>query len=84
MSSETRDKIIGLVKYEMRIPDSRTLADSDRLVEDLGMDELDLVEVVMKIEGMFNINIDDTDLKGVDTLGQLIDLVEGKTTDADV
>ncbi len=46
--------------------------------EDLGADSLDLVEFVMALEEAFDINIDDTELEGVETVGQAFALVQAK------
>lgn len=46
--------------------------------DDLGADSLDLVEFVMALEEAFDINIDDTELEGVETVGQAYELVKQK------
>lgn len=49
-----------------------------RLVEDLGADSLDSVELVMALEDELGIEIDDSELDGVKTIGQLVEIVGAK------
>lgn len=46
--------------------------------EDLGADSLDLVEFVMALEEAFDVSIDESELDGVETVGQAYDLVNVK------
>jgi acyl carrier protein len=46
--------------------------------EDLGADSLDLVEFVMALEETFDVSIDESELDGVETVGQAYDLVTAK------
>lgn len=48
----------------------------DKLVDDLGADSLDQIEIVMVVEGEFGIEIDDEAAERVITVGDVIDLVE--------
>nr|WP_244670022.1 acyl carrier protein [Kaistia sp. 32K] len=45
------------------------------LVDDLGADSLDLIEIVMEVEGEFDIEISDAAAEQVRTVQQAIDLV---------
>jgi len=49
-----------------------------RLADDLDADSLDLVELVMALEESFDITVDESDLEGVETIGQAYDLVAAK------
>jgi acyl carrier protein len=46
--------------------------------EDLDADSLDLVELVMALEEKFNIKVDESELEGVETVGQAFELVSSK------
>lgn len=46
--------------------------------DDLDADSLDLVEFVMALEENFDIEVPESDLEGVKTVGQAFDLVCGK------
>ena len=46
--------------------------------DDLDADSLDLVELVMALEEEFGIEVPESDLEGVDTIGKAFDLVTSK------
>ncbi len=46
--------------------------------DDLDADSLDLVELVMALEEKFDITVDESELEGVETVGQAFDLVTSK------
>ena len=48
--------------------------------DDLDADSLDLVELVMALEESFDITVDESELEGVQTVGQAFDLVMGKVS----
>ncbi|HZU73990.1 MAG TPA: acyl carrier protein [Acidimicrobiales bacterium] len=49
-----------------------------RFGDDLDADSLDLVELVMALEEQFDITVDESELEGVETVGQAFDLVMSK------
>jgi acyl carrier protein len=49
-----------------------------RFAEDLDADSLDLVELVMALEETFNVSVDETELEGIETIGQAFDLISAK------
>ncbi len=46
--------------------------------DDLDADSLDLVELVMALEEQFDITVDESELEGVETVGQAFQLVTSK------
>jgi len=46
--------------------------------DDLDADSLDLVELVMALEETFDIEVDETELEGISTVGEAFDLVNAK------
>lgn len=58
--------------------------DADKVVpaasfaDDLDADSLDLVELVMALEEEFGIEVPESDLEGVDTVGKAFALVQSK------
>jgi acyl carrier protein len=57
-------------------PDEITPAAS--IVDDLGADSLDVVEIVMGLEEEFDVEIPDEDAEKITTVQQIIDYVEEK------
>lgn len=72
---EVRDAVLAVIAQQLNKP-SNTLQDADTLVS-LGADSLDQVEIVMKLEERFGIEINDSDAEKLTTVGQAIDYVHG-------
>ena len=53
----THDKVIEIIALKLKI-DKNTIKSSSKL-DDLGADSLDMVEIIMKLEETFGIEIDD-------------------------
>ena len=49
-----------------------------RFAEDLDADSLDLVELVMALEESFDVSVEETELEGIETIGQAFDLISAK------
>ena len=49
-----------------------------RFAEDLDADSLDLVELVMALEESFDVTVEETELEGIETIGQAYELVTSK------
>ena len=58
--------------------DPKLVQDATKLREGLGIDSLDVMEVVFEIEDRLRVKISEEDMKGVETVGQVIDMVERK------
>ena len=52
--------------------------DTDTFVEDLGAGSLDIMEVIMATEELFNIDIDDSEVEHIKTVGEAIEFLERK------
>jgi acyl carrier protein len=57
-------------------PDKVTL--EAKFADDLDADSLDLVEFVMALEEEFDINVEEEELEGIETVGAAFDLVKSK------
>ena len=73
----THDILLDIISDNMFMPEKDIYLTS-RLIEDLGMEELDIVEVVIDIEQRFNIEIDNDDIDNLLTFGGLHDYVSKK------
>lgn len=58
--------------------DADTVTPTANLIDDLGADSLDCVEVTMAIEEAFTIRVDDTEAEACKTVGDWQALVERK------
>jgi acyl carrier protein len=58
----------------------RDLLPSDRLVEDLGLDSVTLVELAVELEDTFHVLLSDEAAAGLETVGQLAECVALRLT----
>jgi len=73
--------IHGLITREMPEETTIDLATSPgttRLIEDIGLDSLGLMEIVMAAEDIFGITIENSELRSISTLDQLNHFVAAK------
>lgn len=70
MSDEMTGKVRELVAEQLGV-DAGTLTSDANILEDLGADSLDVVELVMAIEEQFDIEIPDEDAESMRTLGDV-------------
>ncbi len=54
------------------------LSDSTKFREELGLDSVDVVSVVMQIEGHFRIRLAHQELEKLTNVGEFIDLIQSK------
>ena len=52
--------------------------DSLNLRDGLGLDSVDVVSMIMQIESRFRVRLRSEELESIRTVGQLLDLIEGK------
>ncbi len=70
MPSEARN-IIQMVETQLG---ASSVQESDRIVEDLGAESMDLVNIVALIEERYTILFDEANLQNINTVGDLITL----------
>jgi acyl carrier protein len=77
---EKRGEILEAVKEHLsqRGIESDNVTEESDLVKDLGLDSLDTVELTLGLEERFGIEIPDTELEGVGTVGDAVTLIEKK------
>ena len=56
--------------------DPETITMDTSLVDDLGADSLDVVELIMSLEDMFGISISDDDAAQLDTVRRIVEYLE--------
>ncbi len=74
--NELREKIVKAIA-EVACPAVDTeIKDADKFDDDLGLDSLDVIEILLWIESELDVEVPDVDLHMIDTVGQLVDYVE--------
>ncbi|HLI75122.1 MAG TPA: acyl carrier protein [Acidimicrobiales bacterium] len=61
----------------LQVPADKVVREA-RFDDDLDADSLDLVELVMALEEAFEISVDESELEGIETVGQAYDLIAAK------
>ena len=70
------EKVKEIISSQLNIPVEK-ISDS-RLVEDLGADSLDMVELLMAFEDEFSTTISDEIAVNIKTVSDIIKMIEGK------
>ena len=70
--------ILKEAAVEVLAVDPSAVTEEARFKEDLDADSLDLVEFLMAIEERFDIAVPESELEGLETVGQAVDLVLDK------
>ncbi|CAN5572719.1 MAG TPA: acyl carrier protein [Pyrinomonadaceae bacterium] len=73
--SEVQDKIKQIIVDELGV-DEAEVTENARFIEDLGADSLDLVELVMRFEEEFDIEIPDEDAEKIQAVRDAYAYVE--------
>lgn len=69
------DKIKEIISKQLRI-DIGTISKDSNIIEDLGADSLDLVEMLMSIEDNLGIVVSDDEAADLKTVGDVADFLE--------
>ena len=76
-NDETFEKFKECAVEVLQVPGDKITKDA-RFAEDLDADSLDLVELVMALEETFDVSVEETELEGIETIGQAYDLITAK------
>ena len=76
-NTEAFDKFKQCAVEVLQVPEDKVTKEA-AFASDLDADSLDLVELVMALEEEFGISVDESELEGVETMGQAFDLVSSK------
>jgi len=81
-TSQLNTIILGLVERfmepEMRPKLHQPNVDDMKILEDLGVDSLTMVELVMLVEETLGLTVDNNELRGIKTVGDIKKFVTGK------
>lgn len=71
----TIDKVKELLAAQLNISKDK-IQDDSKLVEDLGADSLDMVEMLMTLEDEFGVSISDEDALKLKTVADIVSYIE--------
>jgi len=72
-----RDKVKQIIMEQLGVEEEQ-VEDTASIIDDLGADSLDIVELVMAFEEAFDIEIPDGDAEKISTVKDAIDYIEAK------
>lgn len=75
--SEIASRVQALLAEQLAVDVAQVVPEA-RFAEDLNADSLDLVEAVLALEEEWSIEIPETEMEGVKTVGAAIDMVAKK------
>ena len=71
------EKVKSIVAAQLRL-EPESLADDASLIEDLGADSLDLVDIVMEFESEFDTTVSEEDFSELRTIKDLADYISAR------
>ena len=71
------EKIRTILCEQLELEENQVTMESS-IMEDLGADSLDLVDLLMSLEDQFNLEVADEDVEKIKTVGDLVRYVEEK------
>lgn len=72
------DKVRKMLAEQLNISVDKVTAES-KVIEDLGADSLDVVEMLMLLEDEFDVTVSDEESVNLKTVADIVKLIEGKT-----
>ena len=69
------EKIADIIAKQLR-SDSEEITEDTNIMEDLGADSLDVVEILMAIEENFGVSVSDDEIPNLKTVRDLVEYVE--------
>lgn len=69
------EKIADIIAKQLR-SDSEEITEDTNIMEDLGADSLDVVEILMAIEESFGVSVSDDEIPNLKTVRDLVEYVE--------
>jgi len=75
---DTFSKVADIIADKLGIEKNRITKEST--MGDLGADSLDLVEIIMKFEDQFGIEINDEDAEHMNNVGQVVEYIQQRRT----
>lgn len=73
--TSVEDKVKEIVKQTLGVSTDQVVPEAD-LIETLGADSLDIVELTMSVEEEFGIDITDIDMEDINTVSGLIEMIK--------
>ena len=73
--SDIQDRVIDILVTTFDL-ERATVAPEARLAEDLDLDSIDALDMVVELQSLLKGRLDERELKGLRTVGDVVDIVE--------
>ena len=71
----TIDKVKEILADTLGVSEDELSADTN-IATDLGADSLDVVEILMAIQDEFDVEVPDSEIENIRTIGELVEFIE--------
>lgn len=78
MNNDIFEKLKAIAVNQIGIDEDKVKPESD-IIKDLGLDSLDIVDMLMYVEEEFGISIDDGDVAEMKTVADVVKFIESQT-----
>lgn len=75
MNNDIFEKLKAIAINQIGIDEEKVTPDSD-IIKDLGLDSLDIVDMLMSVEETFGVTIDDGDVAEMKTVADVVKFIE--------
>lgn len=72
----TFDKVKEIIVDQLDVDEDKVTMEAS-IIDDLGADSLDIVDMVMTLEEEFDVKISDDEVENVKTVGDIVKIIEG-------
>ena len=69
------EKVRAIIADQLNV-DAEKITMESSIIEDLGADSLDVVELIMALEENFGVEIPDDDAEKINTIGDIVNYIE--------
>lgn len=70
------EKVKEIIEEQLNIDNTNLITMDTELIDDLGADSLDAVEIIMNIEDEFDISVDEDHIDNIKTVGDIVNYIE--------
>lgn len=78
MNNDIFEKLKAIAVNQIGIDEDKVKPQSD-IIKDLGLDSLDIVDMLMYVEEEFGVSIDDGDVAEMKTVADVVKFIESQT-----
>lgn len=75
--ADLKQKVTEIIVKKLGVEESQVTEEAN-FTKDLGADSLDTVELIMELEKEFNLTIEDSDAEKIQTVGDVLNYLNGK------